>query len=130
MQKEATVIAVLNRVIDFIEEHLTEEIDVAGLVSELGTTEYHVRRMFSSLAGMPLSEYVRRRRLTVAAADVIGGRDLHHGHPHRAGFAAMILVLGTVTTGRQSWTCTELRASGAVCRAAPGRVRGTDASGA
>jgi AraC family transcriptional regulator len=76
MQKEATVIAVLNRVIDFIEEHLTEELDIAGLVSELGTTEYHVRRMFSSLAGVPLSEYVRRRRMTVAAADVIGGRDL------------------------------------------------------
>ena len=40
----------------------------------LGTTEYHLRRMFSSLAGMPLSEYVRRRRMTVAAADVVRGR--------------------------------------------------------
>jgi AraC family transcriptional regulator len=32
--------------------------------------------MFSSLAGMPLSEYVRRRRMTVAAADVVGDDDL------------------------------------------------------
>jgi AraC family transcriptional regulator len=32
--------------------------------------------MFSSLAGMPVSEYVRRRRMTVAASDVIGGEDL------------------------------------------------------
>ncbi|QCO99656.1 AraC family transcriptional regulator [Arthrobacter sp. 24S4-2] len=70
------MIAVLNRVVGFIEEHLTEEIDVAGLTSDLGMTEYHVRRMFSSLAGMPLSEYIRRRRMTVAAADVIGDRDL------------------------------------------------------
>ncbi|SIO29444.1 AraC family transcriptional regulator [Agromyces cerinus] len=70
------MIAVLNRVVDFIEEHLTEEIDVAGLTTGLGTTEYHVRRMFSSLAGMPLSEYIRRRRMTVAAADVLGDRDL------------------------------------------------------
>ncbi|SIO29378.1 AraC family transcriptional regulator [Agromyces cerinus subsp. cerinus] len=76
MSKEAIVIAVLNRVVDLVEEHLTEEIDVAGLTAELGTTEYHVRRMFSSLAGMPLSEYIRRRRMTVAAADVLGGRDL------------------------------------------------------
>jgi len=45
------------------------------LAVSLGTTEYHVRRMFSSLAGMPLSEYVRRRRLTVAAADVIAGEE-------------------------------------------------------
>jgi AraC family transcriptional regulator len=74
MLKEAAVIAVLNRVIDYIEAHLAEEIDVAGLVN--GTTEYHVRRMFSSLAGMPLSEYIRRRRMTVAAADVIGGAGL------------------------------------------------------
>ena len=76
MRKGETVIAVLNQVLGYIEEHLTEEIDVAGLTSGLGTTEYHVRRMFSSLAGMPLSEYIRRRRMTVAAADVIGGRDL------------------------------------------------------
>lgn len=40
----------------------------------LGTTEYHLRRMFSALAGMPLSEYVRRRRMTVAAADVVRGK--------------------------------------------------------
>lgn len=70
------MIAVLNQVLGYIEEHLAEEIDVAGLTSGLGTTEYHVRRMFSSLAGMPLSEYIRRRRMTVAAADVIGGSAL------------------------------------------------------
>ncbi|MFB6610253.1 GyrI-like domain-containing protein [Agromyces sp. NPDC056379] len=70
------MIAVLNRMIDLIEEHLTEEIDIAGLTAGLGITEYHVRRMFSSLAGMPLSEYIRRRRMTVAAADVLDGRDL------------------------------------------------------
>jgi hypothetical protein len=32
-----------------------------------------LRRMFSWLAGMPLSEYVRRRRMTVAAAEVVTG---------------------------------------------------------
>ncbi len=71
------MIAVLNRLVELVEESLTDELDVGELASDLGTTEYHVRRMFSSLAGMPLSEYVRRRRLTVAAADVIaGGEDL------------------------------------------------------
>jgi AraC family transcriptional regulator len=70
------MITVLNRLVDLVEESLTEELDVAGLAVGLGTTEYHVRRMFSSLAGMPLSEYVRRRRMTVAAADVVAGDDL------------------------------------------------------
>ncbi len=65
------MIAALNRLVDFVEDHLTEEIDIAGVASSIGTTEYHLRRMFSSLAGMPLSEYIRRRRMAVAAADVL-----------------------------------------------------------
>ena len=67
------MIALLNRLVDVIETNLTDEVDVASLARDLGTTEYHLRRMFSSLAGMPLSEYVRRRRMSVAAADVVAG---------------------------------------------------------
>ena len=67
------MIAWLNRLVDLVEESLTEELDVVRLAASLGTTEYHLRRMFSTLAGMPLSEYVRRRRMTVAAADVVTG---------------------------------------------------------
>jgi AraC family transcriptional regulator len=70
------VIAGLNRLVEVIETHLDDEIDVGGLAVDLGTTEYHLRRMFSSLAGMPLSEYIRRRRMSVAAADVLGDGDL------------------------------------------------------
>ena len=69
------MISALNRLVDLVEEHLGEELDVNGLARSLGTTEYHLRRMFSSLAGMPLSEYVRRRRMTVAAAGVVRGDD-------------------------------------------------------
>lgn len=43
-------------------------LDVAELARIAATSEYHYRRMFATLAGMPLSEYVRRRRLTVASA--------------------------------------------------------------
>ena len=67
------MISALNRLVDLIEESLTGDFDVKGVARTLGTTEYHLRRMFSSLAGMPLSEYVRRRRMTVAAAEVVRG---------------------------------------------------------
>ncbi|SIR95571.1 AraC family transcriptional regulator [Microbacterium sp. RURRCA19A] len=70
------MIAELNRLIELVEARLDDDIDVASLARELGTTEYHLRRMFSSLAGMPLSEYIRRRRMSVAAADVLGTDDL------------------------------------------------------
>ncbi|MBY8874239.1 AraC family transcriptional regulator [Micromonospora sp. PLK6-60] len=69
------MISALNRLVDAVEEHLGADIDVHAVARLAGTTEYHLRRMFSSLAGMPLSEYVRRRRMTVAAADVVRGGD-------------------------------------------------------
>lgn len=67
------MISELNRLVDLVEEHLGEEFDVGEAARTLGTTEYHLRRMFSSLSGMPLSEYVRRRRMTAAAADLVLG---------------------------------------------------------
>lgn len=70
------MIATLNQLVDVVEDHLTDDLDVAATAARLGTTEHHLRRMFSSLAGMGLSEYVRRRRMTVAAADVVAGDDL------------------------------------------------------
>jgi AraC family transcriptional regulator len=67
------MIGTLNALVDRIERDTSAEIDVVAFASEHGTTEYHLRRMFSSLAGMPLSEYVRRRRMTLAAAELVGG---------------------------------------------------------
>ncbi|MGW1774514.1 AraC family transcriptional regulator [Streptomyces sp. NPDC002104] len=82
------MISALNRLVDLVEEHLAEELDVHGLAAELGTTGYHLRRMFSSLAGMPLSEYVRRRRMTVAAADLVRGGDDLLGIAVRYGYGS------------------------------------------
>lgn len=70
------MIADLNRLVDHVETHLADRPDVADLAARVGTTEYHLRRMFSSLVGMSLSEYVRRRRMTVAAAELLGGARL------------------------------------------------------
>ena len=69
------MISALNRLVDLVEDNLTADFDVQGAARALGTTEHHLRRMFSSLAGMPLSEYVRRRRMTVAAADIVRGEE-------------------------------------------------------
>ena len=67
------MIAELNWLIEVVDDNLSDELDVARVARELGVTEYHLRRMFSALTGMPLSEYVRRRRMTVAAAEVVAG---------------------------------------------------------
>lgn len=67
-----------NAAITAIEEHLEVGpddvvLDVAELARIARTSEYHFRRVFSALAGMPLSEYVRRRRMTLAASAIAEG---------------------------------------------------------
>ncbi|WP_232717586.1 AraC family transcriptional regulator [Gordonia metallireducens] len=65
------MIGTLNALIDLVDRNTDEPIDLAGFARSHGTTEYHLRRMFASLAGMPFSEYVRRRRMTLAATDLV-----------------------------------------------------------
>lgn len=61
----------LNQAMEHIESRLDQRIETAELARIAMTSEYHFRRMFSALAGLPLSEYIRRRRLTVAGAEVL-----------------------------------------------------------
>lgn len=67
------MIGTLNALVDLVEQRHDQPLDVAAFAREHGTTEYHLRRMFSALAGLPLSEYVRRRRMALAAADLVRG---------------------------------------------------------
>lgn len=67
------MIGTLNALVDRVEERIEQELDLPAFAREHGTTEYHLRRMFSTLAGMPLSEYVRRRRMTRAGAALAAG---------------------------------------------------------
>lgn len=59
-----------NEAIRYIEAHLTEEIDYAQLGRIACCSVYHFQRMFAYLAGVPLAEYIRRRRMSLAAADL------------------------------------------------------------
>ncbi|MET9561357.1 AraC family transcriptional regulator [Streptomyces tauricus] len=63
----------LNEAVEHIESRLDQPIEVTELARITRTSEYHFRRLFSALAGLPLSEYIRRRRLTVAGAEVLAG---------------------------------------------------------
>lgn len=45
------MIEILNRIVDEIEDRLGDEIDIDAIAATMGTTGYHARRMFSSLAG-------------------------------------------------------------------------------
>lgn len=60
----------MNKALSYIEEHLTHDIDFKEAARQALCSEYHFKRMFSFLAGITMSEYVRRRRLTLAAFDL------------------------------------------------------------
>ncbi|MEU8957687.1 AraC family transcriptional regulator [Streptomyces sp. NPDC048518] len=103
----------LNEAMEHIERHLGESVDVAETARLAATSEYHLRRMFSALAGMPLSEYIRRRRLTLAGAEVLAGRDtlleiaVRHGYGSGEAFARAFRAIHGVGPG-------EARRTGAV----------------
>ncbi|MCX4324351.1 MAG: AraC family transcriptional regulator [Lachnospiraceae bacterium] len=62
----------LNDTIAYIEEHLTEKIDYEQLGQIACCSSYHFQRMFAYMAGVSLSEYIRRRRMSLAAVDLQG----------------------------------------------------------
>ncbi|MBD8498786.1 AraC family transcriptional regulator [Paenibacillus arenosi] len=59
-----------NLALQYIEKHLDAEIDYTEMARIAACSEYHFTRMFSFLAGVTLSEYIRRRRLSLAAFDL------------------------------------------------------------
>ncbi len=63
----------LNAAIAYIEDHLTEEIDCGELARIAGCSFYHYQRMFAYMAGVSLGEYIRRRRMSRAAVDLLAG---------------------------------------------------------
>ncbi|MEU8181725.1 AraC family transcriptional regulator [Micromonospora sp. NPDC049044] len=108
----------LNEAMAHIERHLDQQIEVADLARIALTSEYHFRRLFSALAGMPLSEYIRRRRLTVAGADVLAGERtlldvaVRYGYGSAEAFARAFQAVHGVGPG-------EARRTGAALRAQP-----------
>lgn len=62
-----------NEALEELERNLNGEIKLEELGRLAGCSPYHFQRMFSYLAGVPLKEYIRRRRMTRAAADLRAG---------------------------------------------------------
>jgi AraC family transcriptional regulator len=63
----------LNEALEYIEENLDGEIEYEKAAQISCCSTFHFQRMFSYIAGAPLSEYIRHRRLTRAAFDLQNG---------------------------------------------------------
>ena len=61
----------IEEIINDIENHITSDIDYEALASKMTLSVYEFRRIFAFVVGTPLSEYIRKRRLSLAACDLM-----------------------------------------------------------
>lgn len=64
----------MNKALEYLEEHLIQGADLEEAARIACCSVYHFQRIFPCLAGIPLSEYLRRRRMSLAASDLLAGQ--------------------------------------------------------
>ena len=65
----------MNEVVEYIEKNLTIDIDISSLSKTTGYSLHEFSHIFTFIAGMPVSEYIRRRRLSQAVFDIQNGNE-------------------------------------------------------
>ena len=88
----------LQRAIDYAEENLCGEIDAEEAARRAYSSAYHFQKVFGILCGISFGEYVRRRRLTRAGEELLGGGRvidvaLRYGYESPDGFSPRLLPL-------------------------------------
>jgi len=63
----------LGAAVDYLESALGDRVDLGRAAQRAGFSRWHFMRMFQAAAGMPVAEYVRRRRLSRAAEALAAG---------------------------------------------------------
>src|SRR5690554_7987891 len=70
-RKEMEGFKQINNSIDYLEKNLCSNIEIEKVAKVAGVSKYHYQRMFHMLTGVTISEYIRHRRLTLAAKELI-----------------------------------------------------------
>lgn len=82
----------IDSAVEFIEEHLKEELTAQQISKKFGYSVYHFCRIFALQKGIPLMNYVHQRRLSVARTELVKGKKiidvaLDYGYKTASGFA-------------------------------------------
>ncbi len=105
-----------NDVMTYIEKNLMHEIELSQISRIAGCSEYHFRRMFSFLAGMPLGEYIRRRRLSLAGMLLQSGNEkiidlaMQLGYESPEAFSKAFQAMHGVLPSQAKKDCTVVKA--------------------
>lgn len=98
----------MERCIEYIERHIDEELTPEAIAAQEGYSLFHFARVFSLCSGMSLMEYVRRRRLSLAAQELESGARvmdvaMRYGFDTQSGFAkAFRRIYGCSPTNYQT----------------------------
>lgn len=68
-----TIVEGIQNAIAYMEENLTEDISVKEIAAKAYVSEFHFQRIFNALCGFPVGEYIRNRRLALAAQELVAG---------------------------------------------------------
>lgn len=60
----------IQKAIDYIEEHLLEDLMIESISRQANASAFHFQRTFTILTEISIGEYIRRRRLTLAAQEI------------------------------------------------------------
>jgi AraC family transcriptional regulator len=66
----------MNNAVEYIEANITEKIDIEEVAKIALSSTFHFQRMYHMITGVTIAEYIRRRRLTLAAQDIISGEKI------------------------------------------------------
>ena len=66
----------LNLALKYIEDNLTDEINMEEAAKKACCSPYYFQRIFSYMSGMTLSEYIRKRKMSMAAVDIQNGEKI------------------------------------------------------
>ena len=103
MRKQSGIM--IDQIIDLIESHLDENMDLHTITGDFNYSKYYLHRMFTAAAGIPLHEYAVRRRLTEAARTLVSSdvpvieAAARYGYGTQQSFAAAFRDMYKMTPG-------------------------------
>ena len=92
--------------IEYIEKNLITDIDINMVAQKTKCSSYHFQRLFSSLVGITLSEYIRKRRMTLAAIEIQNSNTkiidiaLKYGYDSHSSFTRAFQIIQGVTPSK------------------------------
>lgn len=83
---------IINLVREYLNQHIGENVTAEGLAKVSGYSFYHFCHLFTSVTGQSVAAYIRRRRLELAAEDLLKGSSIsiisqRRGYETASGFS-------------------------------------------